>query len=157
MKNIVLIMSLVAVFTIISTACNKGTAAVAPEGRDISFQYTAEELKEDFNQFRRIIERKTARFYTKPDELEKNLNEAEKSIDRPMTELEFYRLIAPIVADLRCGHSFLSVSAHFEKHLREEARFFSREGTDYRWKTFCNRRSPGNRIGTRDVNCTHQR
>jgi hypothetical protein len=41
-----------------------------------------------------------------------------------MTELEFYRLLAPIMAELRCGHSFLSVSRELEAYMRKEAHFF---------------------------------
>ncbi len=124
MKNNLLFTALILLLTVGSSACKPGTPAAIPEGTDIFHQYTVEELKADYNQFRRIIKRKTARLYTDRDELEKDLHEAEKRIDRPMTELEFYRLLSPLVAALKCGHSFLSVSDNFEKHMRDNALFF---------------------------------
>jgi hypothetical protein len=126
-KHYVLLAVFMTALAVGSTACKMDTAAVPAEGRNISYQYSAEALKADFAQFRRIIERKTVQLYTDQEELQKNLHEAENSINRPMTELGFYRLLAPIVADLKCGHSFLSVSSNFEKHMREDARFFPAE------------------------------
>lgn len=124
MKHNVLLGAFIMALALGSTACKIGTMAVPAEGRNIAYHYSTKELKDDFAKFRRIIERKTAQLYTNQEELQKDLQRAENRINRPMTELEFYRLLAPIVADLRCGHSFLSVSAHFEKHMRQEALFF---------------------------------
>ena len=126
-KHYVVLAALMTVLAVGSTSCRMGTAAVPAEGRNISYQYSTEALKADFDRFRRIIGRKTAQLYTDKEELQKDLREAETGINRPMTELEFYRLLAPIVADLKCGHSFLSVSGNFEKHMREDALFFPAE------------------------------
>ncbi|MBU0927938.1 MAG: hypothetical protein KKA67_09330 [Spirochaetes bacterium] len=86
--------------------------------------YSVDELKRDFVQFRSIMDNKTARLYTDRDRLRKALNEAEAGLTRPMGELEFYRLLAPLVAELRCGHSFLSVSRGTERFMRDEALLF---------------------------------
>ena len=90
--------------------------------------YAVEELHRDFRKFRTILERKTVGLYTDRARLTAMLDEAEvvlaESMTGPMTELQFYRLLAPIIAGLRCGHSFLSVSAEMEGHLRTEALFF---------------------------------
>jgi hypothetical protein len=87
-------------------------------------QYSPEELRKDFRQLRTIMERKTVGLYTDRARLTAMLDDAEATLTEPMTELQFYRLLAPIVAELRCGHSFLSVSAGMEAHLRAEALFF---------------------------------
>jgi hypothetical protein len=81
-------------------------------------------LNEDMTRFRKILEQKAAGLYTDRTELSRRLDEAEASLTKPMTELEFYRLLTPAVAALRCGHSFLSVSAAMETHLRQKAFFF---------------------------------
>lgn len=70
------------------------------------------------------MEQKTAGLYTDRAKLNTLLDQAEASIRTPMTELEFYRLLAPAVAELRCGHSFLSVSQETESYMRENVRFF---------------------------------
>lgn len=86
--------------------------------------YSTAALEEDFRQFRRIMEKKTAGLYTDRAELTRLLDEAEVSIVKPMSELEFYRLLAPVVAELRCGHSFLSVSESMEAFMRKRALYF---------------------------------
>ncbi len=113
---------------LLSTACmNVGNKAAAGSDDPLTVQYGTEELREDFSRFRKIMERKTAGLYTDRTELVSMLDEAEAAIDRPMTELQYYRLLVPIVAELRCGHSFLSVSANIERHMKEEALFFPLE------------------------------
>jgi hypothetical protein len=87
-------------------------------------KYDAETLLKDFDQFRTIIEKKTARLYSDKEVLRNMLDSAESGINKDMSELEFYRLLAPIVAELRCGHSFLSVSKVTEDFMRTEAEFF---------------------------------
>lgn len=87
-------------------------------------QYGIEELRKDFRQLRTIMEDKTVGLYTDRARLAAMLDGAEAALTESMTELQFYRLLAPIVAELRCGHSFLSVSAGMEEHLRAEALFF---------------------------------
>jgi hypothetical protein len=94
----------------------------------LSRLYAPEDLRKDFRQFRTIMERRTLGLYTDRARLTALLDKAEtylsEPLARPMTELQFYRLLAPIVAELRCGHSFLSVSPGMEAHLRAEALFF---------------------------------
>ena len=86
--------------------------------------YSPKELNEDFNRFRKILEEKTAGLYTDRVELSRRLEKAEAALTKPMTELEFYRLLTPSMAALRCGHSFLSVSETMETHMRLNAAFF---------------------------------
>lgn len=86
--------------------------------------YPVSELKQDFAQFREIIENHTAGLYTDGAELNNLLEKAEEGIRPGMTELEFYRILAPAVAGLRCGHSFLSVSKAMEEEMRTRATLF---------------------------------
>lgn len=108
-------------------ACKSGGDMETARGDAISVLYSPVELKEDFARFRRIMERKTIGLYTDRTAQGALLNDIEASLDRPMTELEFYRLLAPVVAHLRCGHSFLSVSEEMQAYMRREAKFFPLE------------------------------
>lgn len=115
--------------TAAASAAGTGPGAVASIQSDqassvVHHLYEIEELRKDFRQLRTIMDRKTVGLYTDRARLTAMLDEAEASLTEPMTELQFYRLLAPIVAELRCGHSFLSVSAGMEEHLRAEALFF---------------------------------
>lgn len=106
----------------ISCGSGKETARVIDIDNPKLYDTTA--LEEDFRQFRRIMEEKTAGLYTDRAELSRPLDEAEASIRGPMSELEFYRLLAPVVAELRCGHSFLSDSESMEAYMSERVFFF---------------------------------
>lgn len=86
--------------------------------------FSVDELDRDFRQFRSILERRAVGLYADRARLTGLLDEIAPSLSRPLTEAEFYRILAPAVAALRCGHSFLSVSEAAEAHLRDEALFF---------------------------------
>ncbi len=99
-------------------------ALAAPAASPVAALYEPDRLKADFRQFRRIMEKRTARLYTDRSRLSLMLDEAEARLAAPMDELSFLRLLAPIVAELRCGHSFLSVSVGLERLLREDTPLF---------------------------------
>jgi hypothetical protein len=112
------------------SACASASASTQPDQTPSALVrlYAPEDLRKDFSQLRTIMEHKTVGLYTDRTRLTAMLDEAEAVLADPLTgsltELQFYRLLAPIVAELRCGHSFLSVSAGMEEHLRAEALFF---------------------------------
>lgn len=90
--------------------------------------YSPAELGRDLDQFRRIVERKAVGLYADRPALAEALDKAEEAIARgPMGELEFFRLLAPALAALRCGHSFLDPSRAAETAMREGGRFFPLE------------------------------
>jgi len=47
--------------------------------------------------------------YTKKVELDRIFDDAEKSLDHPMDFYEFYRVMAPTIAAIKCGHTNVSV------------------------------------------------
>src|SRR5262249_21827622 len=67
----------------------------------------AEQLREDFLILRRALEEGHPGIYryTARAELDKRFDEAAKALDRPMTVHEFYRIVAPVVAAIKCGHT----------------------------------------------------
>jgi hypothetical protein len=108
-------------------SCETGFFPVSGAAYDSELLYAPEELQEDFFRFRSILETKAVKVFTDRKRLSGILDEAEARLTAPMTELEFLRLLAPITAELRCGHSFLSVSAGCEAYMRERAAFFPLE------------------------------
>ena len=64
-------------------------------------------LQEDFRIFRSALEEGHSGIYryTPKAEMDRVVNDAAKQIDRPMNALEFYRLLAPVVARIKCGHT----------------------------------------------------
>ncbi len=66
-------------------------------------------LRDDFRIMRKALEDAHGGIYryTSKPEMNRTFDRAYRRIDRPMTDLEFWRLIAPVVARVKCGHTFL--------------------------------------------------
>jgi hypothetical protein len=64
-------------------------------------------LQEDFRIFRSALEEGHSGIYryTPKAEMDRTFDAAARQIVRPMSALEFYRLLAPVVADIKCGHT----------------------------------------------------
>lgn len=115
-------------------SCAALAACAAPVRRDAVAEpaapsatrlYGTEELARDLSRFRRIVERKAVGIYADRAAMALALDEAEHAVAAgPMDEAAFYRLLAPALAALRCGHSFLDPSPAAEARMRAEGRFF---------------------------------
>ena len=64
-------------------------------------------LEEDFRIARSALETGHAGIYryTPKPELDKDFDAIAKQITQPMTPMEFYRILTPIVGDIKCGHT----------------------------------------------------
>lgn len=85
--------------------------------------YPLSQLQEDFRQFRKIIEKSHPKLYVDPQELSELFAAQYKLLRDQMTELEFYRVLSPLVGSLRCGHTNLTVSKAYEDYLRKNGKF----------------------------------
>ncbi len=71
-----------------------------PEVQSKAPLFTVEDLRQDFNQLRRILENEHCCLYeyTGKKEFDALFDERYKLIDRPMRYEEFFRIIAPLAA-----------------------------------------------------------
>src|SRR5262245_32240076 len=76
-----------------------------------------EKLREDFRILRGALEEghPGSYRYTPKKELDQRFDQADKALDRPMNVYEFYRVVAPAVAALKCGHTGVRVSPDLDK------------------------------------------
>jgi hypothetical protein len=76
-----------------------------------------EKLRADFRIARQALEEGHSGIYryTSKDELDRLFDQAEKSLTRPMSMLEFYRVLAPVVAAIKCGHTEVALPKGFMK------------------------------------------
>jgi hypothetical protein len=76
-----------------------------------------EKLREDFRILRGALEEGHPGIYryTPKAELDKRFDQAEKALDRSMSVYEFYRIVAPAVAALKCGHTGVRVNPDLGK------------------------------------------
>ena len=76
-------------------------------GKEVFF--TAEELKEDFTEFRNTLEKEHCCLYeyTTKNEFESLFDEQYHMVSKSMTPTEFFKILTPITARIGCGHTAL--------------------------------------------------
>ena len=89
-----------------------------------SIQHSKEELIHDLQQIENSIMKENPFFFADKNEIQKRFNLTYDKIEDEMTELEFYRLINPVIIDINCGHTNLSISKSLQQNREENARFF---------------------------------
>lgn len=82
--------------------------------------YSMEELQEDFLEFRRHIEETFPRpfEFTSEEAFDRSFRSQYKKIDRPMSLLEFYRILAPLKGNIGCGHAHLDYPAEYRRTVQ---------------------------------------
>lgn len=75
------------------------------------------QLREDFQIARQSLEEVHPGLYrhTKKSELDRIFDNAHKSLDHPMDFYEFYRVMAPAIAAIKCGHTGLGLPPEIQK------------------------------------------
>ncbi len=77
-------------------------------------------LQEDFQIMRHALEEAHGGIYryTSKQEMDRTFDRGYRKIDRPMTDLEFWRLTAPVVAHIKCGHTGIWVPNSLRTQLQ---------------------------------------
>lgn len=84
---------------------------------ELATKFSSNQLRDDFRVLRRSLEQAQPGLYrrTSKDELDRLFAEADRSLDRPLDVFEFYRVMAPLVAAIRCGHTNIQLPDFFVK------------------------------------------
>ncbi len=87
-----------------------------------SARFTPAQLKLDLKVLREALEEGHPGIYryTPKAELDRAFLDTEKRLNRPLTALDFYRILAPVVALLKCGHTSLLPSRADDDSLADE-------------------------------------
>lgn len=101
------------------SGCASGSQPVAAAART----YSLSQLQEDFIQLRKVIEGKHPNLYHSDEELRKVFDEQFKLLRDGMSELEFYRVMSPIMPMLGCGHTNLYVSKGYDEYLKQHGEY----------------------------------
>jgi len=97
-------------------------STASQETKDSEFdpekKYSVEQLKQDFAIFRNALEDGHAGLYryTPKQELDKQFDDISKNLGQPLTEIEFYRLLVPLIASINDGHTGISLSSSSAKY-----------------------------------------
>ncbi len=80
------------------------------------------QLQEDFKILRHNIEEVHAALYlyTSKEEIDQAFDEAASKLNRPMTEIEFYRIIAPLQGLIKNGHTQIAPSEAYFEIIKKE-------------------------------------
>ena len=83
-------------------------------------------LQEDFRVARSALEEGHSGIYryTPKADLDRAFDAAAKQIIEPMTPLEFYRLLAPVVARIKCGHTAVNPSSDMQQAMNRTIPLF---------------------------------
>jgi hypothetical protein len=107
------IISLLLAIGLVSTSLPLVSSA-QDKGSDLKTGYekhSAEKLLEDFKILRASLEEGHSGIYryTSKDELDRVFDKAAAQLTRSMDAVEFYRVVAPVVAAIKCGHTSVSL------------------------------------------------
>ncbi|MBI3510401.1 MAG: hypothetical protein HY064_07035 [Bacteroidetes bacterium] len=89
-------------------------------------KFSVQELKDDFTALRKRLELKNPGLYiyTPKDRLDKIFDSLASGISKPMTDLEFYRYIAPLTSFIKDGHTFEFPGMSCEKYYTSHSLLF---------------------------------
>jgi hypothetical protein len=93
---------------------------------DINKKYAIEELHFDLAILKdALVKTHPGLFwYQTEEEFESTYESVKNAVNRPMTEMEFYNLLALIVSNIKCGHTHLFFSEGFNKYRDNDAKVF---------------------------------
>ncbi len=93
---------------------------------DVDHQFSVEALQEDFDLLLLALEEAHAGLYryTDPPAFRQLAQATQARIARPMTLCQYYRLLAPVVAGIKCGHTAFDLPRQYYQHVREHGRYF---------------------------------
>jgi Peptidase family S41 len=82
---------------------------------NLSTEFAPAQLREDFRVLRQSLEEAHPGLYRhiSKNELDRLFLESENSLDRPLDVFEFYRILTPLVAAVRCGHTSIELPEFF--------------------------------------------
>lgn len=81
-----------------------------------NYKYSIQELQSDFIILRWVLEKAHPGlyWYTPKEKLNAQMDSTFNLLNRQMTEREFYQLLAPIFANIHCGHTILDPSYFYQ-------------------------------------------
>ncbi len=88
------------------------------------YKHSISSLQQDFKIFRGALEESHAGiyWYRTKSEMDDAFDYAYKSLDHEMTELEFYRIIAPLISKIGCGHTWIATTESTQEKIWERGK-----------------------------------
>ena len=108
-----------AALVVVACAAGLGTGCLHSRINIFRLAFQPTELTEDFDILRQALEEAHPGLYryTSKTDLDRLFAHARSQLNNRMTAVEFYRLLAPVIAQIRCGHTILRPAPTLEGEL----------------------------------------
>lgn len=118
---------LVGVLCLIELICGWGRDKSCDREYQPDRNYSVKELREDFDVLKTTLLEAHGNLYAHvtPKNLEKSAQLVKACLDRPMTELEFFQVLSPLVAAVRCGHTHIQPSRECSLYLANKNHYLN--------------------------------
>lgn len=89
-------------------------------------KFTPHELKEDFHLLRKALEEAHPALYkfTSKKSMDSLFNAVERSLNKEMTEANFWTLLAPVFGKIQCGHTRIYPSDNYRNYFMTKTKLF---------------------------------
>jgi hypothetical protein len=93
---------------------------------DIDREFSSSELHQDFQILQSALEEAHPGIYryTTKEEFDILFDSLKSRMNLTMTEIEFFRFLSPIIANINCVHSHIHYSTNFAKVIRDYCKYF---------------------------------
>ena len=117
-----IVMLFLAICLLISCSGNEHRSS----SHDINREFRIEELKKDFIVLRAALEEAHPGMYryTEKDQFDALFDSLHSENSRAMNELEFFRFISPIISQIKCGHTGISLSSDYWEYMTKARKYF---------------------------------
>ena len=115
------------------------------ETRD-SQKFTLKQVQQDFKKIEKAIMEKNPKIFADEEELKQMFSDGYDKLYDDMTELDFYKLVTPIIAEVKCGHTFLTVSKAYDLFMNYNAKYLPFEITVIDNKIYITKDNSSNNI-----------
>lgn len=99
-------------------------------------KYSKEELQKDFNSLVNLLDKYSLKLYTDEEEFAKVKEKQYALITSEMNGLEFFRVLAPVIAKIDCGHTYMKLSNSLESYAKEKGKYLPFEVKVIKDKTY---------------------
>lgn len=103
------------------------------------YKHSIQSLQKDFGVFRGVLEESHAGIYwyrTKP-EMDNHFDSAYLSLDHEMTELEYFRILAPLISKIGCGHTWVATSDVTQEKIWGEGKILPLKLKFFKDRAYC--------------------
>ncbi|MGL4630154.1 MAG: S41 family peptidase, partial [Leadbetterella sp.] len=105
----------------------------------VAYKHSINSTREDFKILRGVLEESHAGvyWYRTKAEIDTHFDAAYLSLDHEMTELEYLRIVAPLISKIGCGHTWIATSEATQEKIWEDGKVLPMKLKFVKDKAYC--------------------